>query len=174
MLKKQINILIQQVNQLEQLLLRQSTHAVPDEEPDQLSLSTSQQKLHKKLLGLKGEIDVLQQKMQQSDTELLSYKVTQLGNELEALARTIILQKQRPQKKFKAKASNPTKYQPDLTQPYQEEQKLKGYESKLEQQLNDLIDKGARRHQIDTARERLQRCRDALGLVQIHLQEKNK
>ena len=173
-LVQQLDKLIQFLNRLEVDYLARTPEAeqgIADaDEPQTLRLSSKDHLLHQEIRHLRFELESLLVASQQGQNDaLLAHKTEQLGNKVEGIARTLILKKQTKIKDKKVSVRQTALYQPDLSSPYQEQIKLQHYEQQLDKQLSDLIDQRAPAYKQAIARERLQRCRDALGLVQIHL-----
>ncbi len=137
-----------------------------------LALNSTQYQLNNEVADIRHQLTKLNGSSTDPDkSSMTAYKLEQIGNRLEALIRTVQLQKSGLVTHSKNKAPKKHFYQPDLSQPRLELTKLEHFKSKLEQQLNQLIDKSAPAHQIRASRERLTRCLDAISTVQQHLKD---
>lgn len=179
----QLKAMLTQIETWECMLSRASnpSEAPPPEElfasPQsnlELSLKQSREQLLVRVTRLKAEVLELSDCLSSRNADgLLTHKAQKISDHFEALARTLLLQQQTTPAKTRRKRYQKASYQPNLNEPWAEKKKLEGYESQLEQQLTQLIDKRASTYQVDTARERLQKCRDALSLVNSHLRTFN-
>lgn len=95
------------------------------------------------------------------------HKAEQISDNLIKVWRAISLKNKQVVPRKRATANFNKNYSIDWDDPVGEMDKLKQYESRLQQQLTLLIDQGAASYKIDYARERLQRCRDTYNQIQM-------
>ncbi|MCM2679819.1 hypothetical protein [Echinimonas agarilytica] len=136
-----------------------------------ISHQTSLEDLQKQLSKLKDRVKNLRiMHTNTSSGNISLHELELLSDDIEALVKAVLLKKQRSNPQKSSNAKNSANYKINYANSANELTKLRGYEKKLEQKLNILIDSHAKTHELSFARTRLQRCRDAIGQLLIHIQ----